>query len=313
MLLLAGWLCFLSVLAPGSARAFALRVQPGVTCLDESELRHALAPLLSPAAAGSPADVEVLGSRHDPRTVLMRVHHPDGAVFERAFSPAPERCEHLHQAVALALALALKAVPPPLSPSERAAVSDKRLQSVTVGIGPVLGIGVAGGWAGGGELSGALVFRHAALRALVLAARASREEIGQGYYDSVLVAGRVDGCGRLSFTRKVHGELCAGLLLGQLFLQGGGLEDAQRQVLRQLGLTLDLGVGWDWEHGTGMRLGGTLVGMPEPLRVVVSTDVSEIVNKLPPVVGLFSLSIRYAFFARRAASAKVSAPSDMKE
>jgi hypothetical protein len=221
----------------------------------------------------------------------------------------------LHQAVALALALALKAIPPAVSPAEQAAASDKRLQRVTLGIGPVLGLGLANGWAGGGELSGALVFRHAALRVLGLATRVSRVELGRGYFDTVSVAGRVDACGRRSLTRSVHGELCAGALFGQLFLRGGGLPNIQRQVLRQLGITLDLGVGWDWGQGTGMRFGGTLLGMPEPLWAVVKNDVGKIVHqrRLPPVVGLLTVSIHYAFFARRAVRAKASAASDIKE
>jgi hypothetical protein len=217
--------------------------------------------------------------------------------------------------VALALALALKAIPPAVSPMEQMAASDKRLQNVTLGIGPVFGLGLANGWAGGGELSGALVFRHAALRVTGLAARVSRVALGRGYFDTVAVAGRLDACGLRRLTPSVHGELCAGALLGQLFLRGGGLPHIQRQVLRQLGLTLDLGVGWDWGHGTGMRFGGTLLGVPEQLWAVVKNDAGKIVNqrRLPPVVGLLTVSIRYAFFARRAVRAKASGASDIKE
>lgn len=305
------------LLLPSRARAISLRVEPGVTCLDEGELRRVLEQLVSPYLMTSAVPVEVLGSQHDPRTVLLRVHHPDGEVFERTFSPAPERCPQLHQTVALALALTLKAVPPAQASVQGTRVDatgkPQRWQGLLLGAGGLFGIGVGRGVAGGGELSAALRFRHAELRALGLAARSSPVTLGRGQFDTLSVAARLESCGRLTLGRSTAGELCLGTLLGKLFLRGAGLGSSARQSLRQLGLSVDLGVGWALGHGAEMRIGAALVYCPEPLWAVVRDAAGNVLHdkRLPPVTGLVVLSVRYRFWAGQPTPAKVSGASHM--
>lgn len=301
-------------LHPHSARALDLRVERGASCLDEAELQRELALVAPREVLQAPADVVVTGSAHDPRTVRMRVRHPDGAVFERTFSPAPERCPHLSQVVALALALALKAIPPALerAPDTRAS---SVVQGLIVGLGPLLGVGLGAGLAAGGELSGVLQFPHAALRVSGLAARSSQVELASGYFDSVSVSARLDACARLAFKRELHGELCLGALAGRLYLRGGGLAYALHDQLRQLGFSAELGVTWRWQRGTQLRAGGGISAGLEPLDVVVRNESGsfEDQRRLPPVTGLFVVALRYDFFTQRTARAKASWPSDMKE
>ncbi|HEX6242301.1 MAG TPA: hypothetical protein VFZ61_15425, partial [Polyangiales bacterium] len=208
-----------------SARALSLRVTPGVTCLEAAQLQLALAQLASRETLNADADVEVIGSVYDPRTVLLRVHHPDGAIFERTFSPAPDRCPHLHQTVALALALALKAIPPVAELPAQETRMASRVQGLALGVGPLLTIGLAGGWGFGGELSGTLQLRHAALRVAAMAAETTRVELAGGDFQSVSVAARLDACGRAGLKRDLHGELCLAALAGRLFLRGGGVAE----------------------------------------------------------------------------------------
>jgi hypothetical protein len=307
------WLVWL--LLPTPVHALGLRVERGVTCLEEGELRRALAQVAPATALEAPVQVELIGSAHDPRTVLMRVHHPDGAVFERTFSPAPERCPHLHQTLALALSLAIKAVPPAVAPTDDARPADGLVQGVVLGAGPLLGAGVGAGWAAGGELSTALTFRHAALRLLGWAAHASRVDLATGYFDSVSVAARLEGCARLAFRWSLHGELCLGAQAGRVYLRGGGLSRPLEDRLRLLGLGLDLGVEWRWRPGVQLRAGASLIAGLEPLEVVVRDEngAKQAEQRLPPVTGLFVLSLRYDFFTLRTARAKAWARSDMKE
>ena len=283
-----------------SAHALTLRVTPGVTCLESAQLQVALTQVASRDTLRADADVEVIGSIHDPRTVLLRVHHPDGAVFERTFSPAPDRCPHLHQAVALALALALKAIPPVAELPAQEIRTASRVQGLALGLGPLLGIGLAGGWGFGGELSGTLQLRHAALRVAGMAAQTTRVELAGGYFQSVSVAARLDACGRAGLKRDLHGELCLAGLAGSLFLRGEGLAKPLHDRLRQLGLGLDLGLEWQWRHGAELRAGAAIMAGLEPLDVVVLDAAGGTLDerRLPPVYGLLVVSSRYDFIHR---------------
>lgn len=306
MLLSCGALCISFVSAPRRARALTLHVDRGATCLDENTLRAALDALLPPEIAEAATEVSLVGSRIDPRTLVMRVRHPDGAVFERTFSPAPERCPHLHQAVALALAFALKAIPQEEASTQEEHHAEpqpraRRLEAFALGLGPLLGVGVGSSLAFGGELGAALIFRHAALRASGLAAPSLRVKLGTGHFDTVSAAARMDACGRLALSEAVHGELCLGALAGRLFVRGAGFDQPLAATLRQIAMGGSLGLSWQWTEQLGMRASGSLLAGLEPLHVVVRDQAGTIEQDktLPRLVGLFVLALEYTLFRAR--------------
>ncbi len=111
-----------------------LELERGVTCLASEALRARLLHWLQSFPDDSAYRLVVRGSAHDPRTVVLRLHRrsspehaPVGSeteppIAERRFSPGPRRCEDLHDAVAIAASMMLKAAyaseGAPLAPAE---------------------------------------------------------------------------------------------------------------------------------------------------------------------------------------------------
>ncbi|MFT3928404.1 MAG: hypothetical protein QM778_38100 [Myxococcales bacterium] len=93
-----------------------LVLDQGATCLSETTLRERLLTWLETWPADATLRLEVRGSTHDPRTAVLRLHRGEQVIAERRFSPGPSGCADLHDALAIAGALMVKAALTPASP-----------------------------------------------------------------------------------------------------------------------------------------------------------------------------------------------------
>lgn len=105
----------------------------GVTCLDEPTLRERLRSWLQSWPTDHSLRLEVRGSAHDPRTVVLRLYRrtefaspelsdAESIIAERRFTPGPARCNDLHDALAIAASLMVKVAlqPESLTPAPKA-------------------------------------------------------------------------------------------------------------------------------------------------------------------------------------------------
>jgi hypothetical protein len=189
-----------------------LRVEQGATCLTSDRLAIEVARFLEDAHVPRDLAIFVEGSATDPRSARLRVARRDQTVSERAFEPGPALCGHLHAAVALAIALAIKAEGHERGPARDWSLAGSGLW--TYRLLPEFAPGV--------ELSVRRALgAHALLRVGAVGVAAFDVTLAReaGSFDAVLFAGRADGCGRAKLAVAVHAGACAGI-------QGGGLHVA---------------------------------------------------------------------------------------
>lgn len=308
-----------------------LNVQPGVTCLDENTLASALAQALAGAVVASDVEVEVIGSNHDPRSVALRIHYGDGSEFVRSFSPAPERCEHLHQTVALALAFALKASassslgagdsggqhdaneagehpdePASLEPSPArgtSRVDPPRARARTpnqfaVSAGALFTPGFLGNVSGGAQLQVVLMKGKLGVRTGVLGLRSTEQTMPHsGHYTVGLAAARLDLCARLGRHERLSAELCVGPLAGMYQMRGAGLDPAANRRVRFLGLAAGLDVVQALGRAFAVRGSAGLIAGLQPVTVVARDRTGKIVDRqdLSRVGAALLLGIDYRF------------------
>jgi hypothetical protein len=142
---------------------------------------------------------------------------------ERRFEPAPARCDSLHAAVGLAIALALKAslldslIGAPTSGAGHASrpfrLGIEALGGIAVVPGPDVGTGLS--------LQRSVVERVAA-RFSVLALLGPRGDFqrDQGRFETWLAIGRLDLCSRLVELHGLHVSACVGIAAGELHATG---------------------------------------------------------------------------------------------
>ena len=86
-----------------------VRLQAGATCLSSEALVGEVERWLYDARIPDDLHIEVTGSAFDSRSVRLRVSRSQHIVAHRVFEPGPARCSSLQAAVALAIALTIKA------------------------------------------------------------------------------------------------------------------------------------------------------------------------------------------------------------
>jgi hypothetical protein len=91
---------------PAAELDIALRA--GATCLEAAPLRQQVEAWLKQPVGSKGLRIEVQGSAHDPRSVLVHLYAGRTELARRSFSPGPAACADLHSAVALAIALMVK-------------------------------------------------------------------------------------------------------------------------------------------------------------------------------------------------------------
>jgi hypothetical protein len=244
-----------------------LRVQPGATCLSADELAVQVEQWLENAPVAADVTIVVDGSATDPRGVRLHIARDGRTVAERVFEPGPTRCDHLHAAVALAIALALKASPieageqpladEPVVPAPEPAVTRRWSAAgsalATYRLLPELAPGL--------ELS--VRYRlneHFALRmgALGVAAFDVQLAAQAASFDATLAAARADGCGRRQLTDALYGGVCLGLLGGLLHAAGSDVASPRSSTVPVLALAgaaeLELSLSLRWSVALGLSM-----------------------------------------------------------
>jgi hypothetical protein len=226
-----------------------LLVQAGATCLTAEGLAVEVERLLDDAPIPREFVFVVEGNATDPRSARLRIARHGKPVAERAFEPGPARCSHLHAAVGLAIALAIKAA----QLEERDRARDWSLSAAGLWT-----YGPLPQFAPGAELSVRRALgEHVLLRAGGLGVLAFDATLGQqaGTFDAALIAARADGCGRAKLAEAVHAGACAGLLGGALYAAGDEVEGPTSSAVPFLALSvaaefeLDLSDRWSLALG----------------------------------------------------------------
>jgi hypothetical protein len=205
------------------ALAAAMTIDPGVTCLDSEALVEHVSSWLGTDRVSAPLAIEVHGSPYFARTVWFRIRRGNETLAERRFEPAPARCDALHAAVGLAIALALKAslldslIGARTSGDAHASrpyrIGAQALGGVAVAPGTDLGIGLG--------LQRSVAERFAA-RFLVLALLGPYGDFQQdrGRFKTWLTIGRLDVCTRFLELHSLDISACVGIAAGALAATG---------------------------------------------------------------------------------------------
>lgn len=203
--------------------AEALTIERGITCLDSAELVEHVSSWLGTNRVAAPLSIEVHGSPFFARTVSFRIRRGDTTLAERRFEPAPARCEDLHAAVGLAIALALKAslldsVIGVRTYGDAHANRPFRLDAqafggVAVVPGAVFGAGLG--------LQYSIAERFAArLLFLGLLGPGGDFQRDTGRFKTWLAASRLDVCSRLVDLPSFEVSACVGIAAGGLYATG---------------------------------------------------------------------------------------------
>ena len=203
--------------------AAAVRIDPGVTCLDSKELVEHVSSWLGTDRVAAPLAIEVHGSPYFARTVWFRIQRGKATLAERRFEPAPARCDDLHAAVGLAIALALKAslldsVIGARTNGDAIASRPFRIAAQALGglaVVPGTDFGISLG------LQRSLAARFAA-RLSVIGLLAPRGDFqhDQGRFKTWLGMGRLDVCSRFAELPSLDVSVCAGIAAGGLYATG---------------------------------------------------------------------------------------------
>lgn len=233
--------------------AAAMSIDPGVTCLDSGELVEHVSSWLGTDSVSAPLAIEVHGSPYFARTVWFRIRRGDATLAERRFEPAPARCEDLHAAVGLAIALALKASVLDSVIGARASGDAHGSHPFRLGAQALVGIAVVPGTAFGLGLSlqRSVAERFAArLSALALLGPYGDFQQDQGRFRTWLAIGRLDVCSRLAELDSLDVSVCVGVAAGGLYATGEAFPMsldgliAYIAVANALELDLELGARW---------------------------------------------------------------------
>ncbi|MET0386567.1 MAG: hypothetical protein ABW321_11440 [Polyangiales bacterium] len=230
-----------------------MRVAPGVTCLESERVVEHIATWLGTERVAAPLVIEVNGSPYFARTVWFRIRRGDATLAERRFEPAPERCDNLHAAVGLAIALALKASLLDSLIGVRTELEAQAFHPYRIGAHALGGGAVVPGlaWGLGLSLQRVLTDRFAA-RLSVLGVWGPRGDFAadQGRFTTLLTLGRLDVCSRLVTSGRVNISLCVGITAGALYATGEAFPMSRHALVPYFAvahaLELDLALSTRW-------------------------------------------------------------------
>ena len=233
--------------------AATMTVDPGVTCLDSEELVEHVSGWLGTDRVSAPLAIEVHGSPYFARTVWFRIRRGNATLAERRFEPAPARCDALHAAVGLAIALALKAslldslIGARTAGDARASrpyrIVAQALGGVAVVPGPDFGLNLS--------LQRSIAERFAArLSALALLGPFGDFQQEQGRFKTWLAIGRLDLCSRLAELHGLSVSVCVGIAAGGLYATGEAFPMSRHGLIEYVAvanaLEFDLELGTRW-------------------------------------------------------------------
>jgi hypothetical protein len=205
------------------------------------------------------------GSASDSRSVYLRVVRQEGVVAQRAFEPGPDRCSHLHAAVALAIALAIKA--------EHEETGEVIRHWSLSGAG-LWTYRLLPQFAPGAELSVRRAFgEHVLVRAGALGALTfgARLQSLPGTFNATLVAARAEGCGRATLVSPLHAGACVGMLGGLLHVAGHDVASAASSTVPFLALSGGLDFEFELSERWSLLLGFSATFLLDRIRVGFET------------------------------------------
>jgi hypothetical protein len=208
--------------------ADAVKVEPGATCLDAERLIEHISGWLGGSELAQPLSIQVHGSPHFSRVVWFRIERANTTLAERRFEPAPARCEDLHAAVALAVALAVRASL--LDVVIGAPVSTDQARGWQFGVEALAGFAVMPGAVFGADLRlQRALSRSVAARATLLGLVGPFGDFSHesGGFVSWLFAGRLDLCATLLGSHRARFDLCVGAAAGGLYAVGSAFPESR--------------------------------------------------------------------------------------
>ena len=246
-----------------------LTVEPGATCLDAATLADHIRAWLGSNALAADVAVKVQGSSDQPRTVRFEAFRGGQIIATRQFDPGPASCEHLHAAVALAIAMAVN----PALLGELAAP----IRPVTAGASPgepaprpwalgVSALGTTNVLAGVALGLDARVQRSLtsslAVRAglFALASLPGRFEGLGGHYNLELLAAQLDLCTGVGPWGWLRLQGCTGFAGGPIVARGYSFTVSQiavkpwMAVVNGIALIAALGPRWSLDLSLGLLL-----------------------------------------------------------
>jgi hypothetical protein len=232
-----------------------LRLQSGASCLEKSRLVSHIAAWLGTGRVDSRLTVAVEGSATSARNVRFRIERSGATFAERSFDPGPERCEDLHAAVAIAIALALKAsLLEALTKLTETVANATAAPRWALALDGVAGVAVLPGVAFGAslELQRELIASVSA-RLSVFGLRglgATFPRTRPAGFDPWLGSARLDACDAFQLASRLRLSACIGVALGALYIVGHDLQPRSSAAARYvalanaLDLRVDLGAAW---------------------------------------------------------------------
>lgn len=239
--------------------AASMTVDRGITCLDSEELADHIATWLGTDQVSKGLTLDIHGSPHFARTVWFRIRRGDDTIAERRFEPAPARCDALHAAVGLAIALALKAsLLDSLIGEQTQRDTSHTFRILVQALGgiavvPGLDVGVAL------NLQHAFSERFAARLSFAgLLGPQGDFQHDQGRFKTWLTYGRFDLCSRLANLNSLQISACAGIAAGALYATGDAFPISRHALIEYIAvanaLELDITLTTHWTLTTAIEV-----------------------------------------------------------
>lgn len=284
-------------------RALHIMVRAGATCLDASRLQSELQRRSQDLWLPAGIEVDVVGSSDDPRNIVLRVREQGGWESVRIFSPAPERCEDLHQTLAISLVLALKAALEPveaaeIDSAEQTTRAPGSRRALALSLAPLFATQVAGSVSGGASAYAAVVWPHASIRLGGFGLHALQEQLRGGErYRLSLIAAQLELCGGWPVTARWSLAACLGPMAGGMLVGGPDVVSSTRPQRRWLAAGLGLELARALSQGWFVRAAAGAIGAlhAQPLIVHDQTGMLAERRSLPRLGGSFLLGFEYRF------------------
>jgi hypothetical protein len=300
----------------------AITVDAGATCLDATALIEHVETWLESATIDADLTVVVHGSADRPRVVEFQTLRDGHVIASRRFDPGPARCDHLHAALGLAIAMAIKASlveeiagisatppapversPPPvevnLAPRETARLAPLAAGSWTVGAHALAALAILPDPAFGldARVERALGPSFSARAGLFALASLGEAFPGTGRFDALLLAPRVDVCAAVDASARLRVRGCMGAALGAIHARGYDLSVPESSWVRWFAVANDLDLTFDLSRTWSLDGGITLFLPVARNSIVVKDQTGRVLEErdLASVGGFFGLGPKFRF------------------
>ena len=277
----------------------AVRVEPGASCLQADVLVDHIASWLGTDFIESSLTIDVRGSPHFARQVRFEVLRGSESLAERRFEPGPARCDNLHAALGLAIALAIKASLLDTIIPEAAGGGARIVRPWALGLEALVGYEMLPGFNLGGSLRlSRALSRDVSLRAAVLGAFGPHGSIDVGYVESWFAAGEIDVCPALIGWRTGNIFACVGVAAGMVQAHGEDFRTVDEGQAWFVALANTAEARFDFDAAWSFKVAlGLVVPLARTRFVILRPESdSEIDSRdLAAVGGFFALGPTYRF------------------